>query len=505
LPVSYNGNQPVHIRLRNVSDGSFEFRLEEWDYLDGGHTTETISYVVMEAGEHRLSDGTTVEAGTARTDHLGTNVGFASSFGSVPVVLSQTQTHNGPHEIVTRQQNISTSGFDVKVQEEEGRDGTHTTERVGYVAIEPSAGSLNGVKYEAGTTPDTVTDDWHRIGFAQDYGSTPSFVAGMQTYDGSNTAGLRYKDLGGSSVSIRVEEETSSDDETRHTSEAAGYFTFESPTTLREGTPIGEMGSETVSQSDPSQWHTMNLDNSYESPVIVMQPSSANGGHPVHVRLRNVGSGSFEFQLEEWDYLDGGHTTEMISYVVMEAGEHRLSNGTIVDIGTVRTDHSGTNVGFAQSFDFEPVVLSQSQTRNGGHEIVTRQQNVSASGFDVRVQEEEGRDGTHTTERVGYVAIQSSTGSLNGANFEVSWTGDTVTHDAHTIEFGQDMGSSPVFLAGMQTFDGSNPAGLRYQNLAGTSVDVFVEEERSADDETRHTSEVVGYVVIADGGLVYAK
>jgi hypothetical protein len=270
------------------------------------------------------------------------------------------------------------------------------------------------------------------------------------------------------------------------------------------GRGFGETGTVSTNQPDPSAWQTVTLNQTYSNPVVVMQPVSANGGHPVHVRLRNVQGSSFGFQLEEWDYRDGSHTTETISYTVMEAGQHTLSDGTPVEAGTVRTDHSGTNAGFAQSFGSAPVVLSQAQTRDGPHEIVTRQQNVSTSGFDVKVQEER-RDGTHATERIGYIAIEPGAGSLDGANFEVGRTGNTVTDSSHTIEFGRDMGSSPVFLAGMQTRDGPDSAGLRYQNLAGNSVDVFVEEEQSADDETRHTTEVVGYFAFADGSLIYAK
>jgi hypothetical protein len=56
----------------------------------------------------------------------------------------------------------------------------------------------------------------------------------------------------------------------------------------------------------------------------------------------------------------------------------------------------------------------------------------------------------------------------------------------------------------MQTFDGNDTAGLRYQNLSGSSVDVRVEEEQSADDETRHVDEVVGYLVIDDEGVINA-
>jgi len=267
---------------------------------------------------------------------------------------------------------------------------------------------------------------------------------------------------------------------------------------------IGETGRVTVAQRDPNEWHTIYLDNSYQNPVVLMQPVSSDGGDPVHARLRTVNSGSFEFQLEEWDYDDGWHTSETISYTVIEAGQYTLSDGTPIEVRTVWTDHTFTPVEFAQSFSTAPVVLTHSQTRNGRDAIVTRQQNISSSGVDVRVQEEEAR-GPHVIERVGYVAIEPGIGTNGGAGFEVGRTEDIVTANPHTIRFSQDMGGTPIFLAGMQTYNGSNSAGLRYRSLNKGAVDIAIDEEQSADKETRHTTEVIGYVVIADEGLIYAK
>ncbi|WP_440005330.1 hypothetical protein [Halomicrococcus sp. SG-WS-1] len=47
----------------------------------------------------------------------------------------------------------------------------------------------------------------------------------------------------------------------------------------------------------------------------------------------------------------------------------------------------------------------------------------------------------------------------------------------------------------MQTFRGIDPANLRYRNLSGTGVELEVDEERSADDETAHVPEDIGYAV----------
>lgn len=51
------------------------------------------------------------------------------------------------------------------------------------------------------------------------------------------------------------------------------------------------------------------------------------------------------------------------------------------------------------------------------------------------------------------------------------------------------------FQVGMQTFNGSNAANLRWQNESQVGVDIWVAEEQSNDSEISHTTEVVGYGV----------
>jgi serralysin len=48
----------------------------------------------------------------------------------------------------------------------------------------------------------------------------------------------------------------------------------------------------------------------------------------------------------------------------------------------------------------------------------------------------------------------------------------------------------------MQTHDGGDTSGVRYKDLNDKTVTVFIEEETSKDDETDHTTEVIGFIVL---------
>ena len=50
----------------------------------------------------------------------------------------------------------------------------------------------------------------------------------------------------------------------------------------------------------------------YEDPVVIMGPLTSAGGHPSTVRVKNVSPTGFEWQIDEWDYLDGAHIVETV-------------------------------------------------------------------------------------------------------------------------------------------------------------------------------------------------
>jgi hypothetical protein len=503
-PVSENGGQPVHARIRDVSPTGFEFQLEEWEYLDGGHTEEEVSYLVCEAGTHELTDGTRLEAGTTDLDHTGRNVAFESSFADRPAVFSSVQTENGGQAVITRQQDVSTAGFDCRLQEQ-AANGFHVTERVGYLALERGTATTSGVALEAERTSNAVTDTPSTVDFVGSYGRDPVFLAAAQTADGPDPAALRRAALDGDGATVFVEEGRSADAETNHTTEAVGYLTIGGGGPLygypTRANTVGESGTVSIEQSGRNTWQSVSLSGSYTDPVVLVGSVSKNGNQPVHARVRDVSSTGFEIQLEEWEYLDGSHITETVQYVICESGRHTLGDGMQVEAGTTDLDHTGRNVTFGDSFATQPAVFSTTQTENGRQTIVTRQEDVSTAGFDCRLQEEEAL-GSHVTETVGYLAVERGNTTADGVALEAGRTPNAVTDSPSTIDFAGSYDAPPVVLAAAQTADGPDTATVRRTALDETGIEVAIEEGRSADAETNHTTEAVGYFAVGGDRLV---
>jgi hypothetical protein len=308
---------------------------------------------------------------------------------------------------------------------------------------------------------------------------------------------------------------------------------------------VGETGTVEVTADDESaggvgetQW--VGFDNEYDNPVVVVKPASYNGGQTAHFRVDGVESDGFYVQVEQWDYQIndgmGSHFPETANYIVMESGTHEIptGSGTVTVEAGVRNgvtnsgnhpDCSGWfsgcsskwyDVSFDAGFGSSPVVVAQSQSESGGgwlgdvyDSAVTRVKGVDSGGFKTEVREQEGGDGTngdgHPGEPVGYIAFEEGTGS-NEANVWGAGTGtvgDSWGYEFFDQYFGYS--SDPVVVAQTQTFSdgGENTHNLRYRSLYSFGVEFKIEEETSADSETSHPDETVGYVAFEGEGEIY--
>ena len=245
------------------------------------------------------------------------------------------------------------------------------------------------------------------------------------------------------------------------------------------------------------QWKTVTLNRSFDEPVVITGAISYAQQDPAVIRVRNVNHNSFDVRVQEWDYLDGQHATEQVSYIVVESGTHDLAGGARVEAGRFNANavSSFASIEFSQAFNSVPVVLTTINSVNESDAVVMRLKNITTTGFDYRIQEQESNDKQHAPETAGYIAWEPSAGSMDGFMFEIGRTSNSVTHQFQSLPFDVPFTGPPVFLAGMQTTDGSDTAAVRWQGKQATGVEVKVEEEQSRDTETNHTTEVIGYVV----------
>jgi hypothetical protein len=187
-----------------------------------------VGYLVVEAGVHSLPGNLKVEAGHFyfRNAAVMTPVTFKQPFAEAPVVLAAAATFADPAAVQLRLNKITTKGFSLSLQEQEANVQNHAAEMIAYIAWQPGTGELDGVLFEADRTAKGVTHQFGEVLFAEPHVSAPVFLAQMQSFNGRDTANVRWRNKDPEGVQVRIAEETSLDSETKHVAEVVGYLVF---------------------------------------------------------------------------------------------------------------------------------------------------------------------------------------------------------------------------------------------------------------------------------------
>ena len=275
---------------------------------------------------------------------------------------------------------------------------------------------------------------------------------------------------------------------------------------------VGEVGFIDDSLTDAAQ--TIQLSGDYVDPVVFALPLSADGGDTAVSRITDVQADNFTLFAHEAPNLDGAHTSESISYLVLEAGSWSLPDGTLLEVGEATTaatvgknvNNSWENVGFTQPFAETPVIFSQIQTNNDAHWAKTRHYGAALNEFNVAIEEEEAKTTPHGNETIGWMAMSPDNGNWNGHTYEAGATPDDVTETLYALSFNESYTQPPRFLAQIAGIDGTDNATVRYDrtSLTTTGVQVKVEEDTTFDTEIAHTDEIVNYLAIEGDGTLTA-
>lgn len=259
---------------------------------------------------------------------------------------------------------------------------------------------------------------------------------------------------------------------------------------------IGEAGSLSTNSPTENAPITVTFAEGLRDPVIALS-GTQNGGHGYTLRVTdtqldaNGNTTGFTFQIEEWEYLDGPHpATETINWLAVEQGVHTLPDGRVIEAGTASATDGNTGVSFAGSHADPPVVLTGVMSDNDATTVDADPFNVTNTGFTLSLQEEEGQDGTHAAETVGWIAIEPGTGAV---------TQGGVDENTDLIGLGGTF-TDPVTVVETQTINGPDTAVAMLDGGNGSStVGSFLQEEQSDDSETGHINETIGAVTFEQG------
>lgn len=267
---------------------------------------------------------------------------------------------------------------------------------------------------------------------------------------------------------------------------------------------IGEAGHIVTNSPTENAPITVTLTEPLTNPVFALSATN-EGGNQFILRITDQvldadgNTTSFTFIIEEWEYHDGPHgAVETINWLAVEEGVHTLPDGRVIEAGTSDVSSTGNNTGttasFAGDFDTPPVVLTSVMSENDTTTVDSDPSNITADGFNLTLQEEEGQDGVHASETIGWIAIEPGGDGTSGtAN---SFGG--VDENTDTLGLGATY-SDGIVLAETQTINGGDTATVVIDSQTDSTVSVFIEEEQSSNSEMNHVDETVGIIAFEDG------
>ena len=260
--------------------------------------------------------------------------------------------------------------------------------------------SQSSFDYAAGMV--SLDEYWMEFDVSDHY-SYPAIVAPALSYNGSDPAHVRITGLTGSSFKARIEEWPYLDDV--HLEEQAGYLMLDPGTySTTNGRQI-EAGRTHVNH----EWESVSFENSFSTtPVLFAMPQSTTGSDPIVARIQNASPSGFQYRVQEQD---AGHATEyhyeeMTSWMAFEPGRGSLG-GRSYEANTTIADDSWHHIQFSRSYQ-TPTFLADVMSYNGWNSTTIRWKNLTSSGVDLFVEEEQSDDEEtgHADETVSYLVLE---------------------------------------------------------------------------------------------------
>lgn len=229
-PTNQNSGVLMTPRARMVSFTSrFNVQLAPWAYqnITSLSREEKVPYFITPFGNFDFG-GLKAEANRVQVDGVWTPVTFTTPFETVPVVFVSQLNSSTIHPLTARVRNVTTTGFEVKLQKESAIKTSISKESVAYLAVTQGTGTVNDQKLIVGKTADNVikTTGYTKI----DFGATiedPVFIAQMQTCnDDTVTAVVRTLSISTTFANVTKQRERSAG-VTVAGNETAGWMVLE--------------------------------------------------------------------------------------------------------------------------------------------------------------------------------------------------------------------------------------------------------------------------------------
>ncbi|NDB55802.1 hypothetical protein EB169_08255 [archaeon] len=110
------------------------------------------------------------------------------------------------------------------------------------------------------------------------------------------------------------------------------------------------------------------------------------------------------------------------------------------------------------------------------------------------MQEDEGLDNLHTTERIDWCAFSSGIYNFSGKKFQCGNISN-VNHNNKSVTLSNSFTTLPKLLTKCSTYNGSDPVNTRNKEPV-LSFTIKLQEDTARDSETNHVNEDVSFIAV---------
>ena len=255
-----------------------------------------------------------IETGEVSIDHNWTTVGFTKSFTD-PIVVVKPFSLNGGHPGVIRIRNVSSTGFEVRLQEWQYLDGQHTLEAVGFLIMERGKYTLNNGKQIIADRFDTnQTSTFDNILFDLNFQDIPVVVTSISTFNGSDTVTGRIRNISRQGFEFIMQEQESNSQS--HTTETINYIACPPSSDTINGVSFKVATTGNIVTHSP---RTIPFGETFNPlPVFISDMQTTNGRDTSNLRWKNKTMSSIDVLIDEEQSLDSetGHISEEVGYIL---------------------------------------------------------------------------------------------------------------------------------------------------------------------------------------------
>jgi len=257
-----------------------------------------------------------------------------------------------------------------------------------------------------------------------------------------------------------------------------------------------------------SDWQTVVMSQSFNDPVVIASAQYDNTQLPAVTRVRNAIGNQFELRVQNpSDIPINGYG---VHYLVVEAGVYDISGLKMeaVKFQSTVTDEDGSWTAESRSYQqnyTNPVVVGQVMSDVDPGWSVFWASNGStgnpptSTSLSVGKHVAEDTDITRAAETIGYLVIESGSGSAGNIDFEAAVGADIVKGVIEAAPYSYSLGNhyevAVISSAGMDGTNGGWPV-LYGPDPVGSQIGVAIDEDQIKDSERNRTTDQVAYLVM---------